>query len=198
MEVVMGLKPQLPATLSQGLPVEHMGVSDYVVALLEDLMRGYREILELGREENVTHEGEDSGRLEGLNPGDTVMVRKAGKAKPHGAGRFETRVPDEVVMVDKVLGANTYSLKPLIDGERSFLDGTINRFHGERLVKVDLPEIGLVEGPRRIEFTTNGDDWEKARLVKVALDGRVLLEKETDPGRPVWTDLSRLRYRWIS
>ena len=68
MEVVMGLKPQLPATLSQGLSMEHMGVSDYVVALLEDLMRCYKEILELGREENVTHEGEDSGRLEGLNP----------------------------------------------------------------------------------------------------------------------------------
>ena len=43
MEVVMGLKPQLPATLSQGLPMEHMGVSDYAVALVEDLMRGYKE-----------------------------------------------------------------------------------------------------------------------------------------------------------
>ena len=49
-----------------------------------------------------------------------------------------------------------------------------------------------------MEYTTNGDGWEKARLVKVALDGRVLLEKELDLGRPVWTDLSRLRYRWIS
>ena len=161
-------------------------------------MKGYKEILELGREENVTHEGEDSGRLEGLKAGDTVMVRKAGNAKPHGAARFETRVPDEVVMIDKVLGTNTYSLKPLIEGEKSFLDGIVNRFHAERLVKVELPGLGLVEGPRRVEYTTNGDDWEKARLVKVALDGRVLLEKELDPGRPVWTDLSRLRYRWIS
>ena len=101
-------------------------------------------------------------------------------------------------MVDKVLGSNTYSLKPLIDGEKSFLDGTINRFHGERLVKVDLLELGLAAGPRRVEYTMNGDGWEKARLVNVALDGRVLLEKETYPGRPVWTDLSRFRYRWIN
>ena len=57
-------------------------------------MKGYTEILELGREENVTHEGEDSGRLESLKVGDTVMVRKAGKAKHHGATGFETRVPD--------------------------------------------------------------------------------------------------------
>ena len=161
-------------------------------------MKGYNEILELGREENATHEGEDTGRLESLNPGGTVMVRKAGKAKPHGGTRFETRVPDEVVMVDKVLGDNTYSLKPLIEGEKSFLDGVVNRFHAERLVKVELPGLGLVEGPRRLEYTTNGDDWEKARLVKVALDGRVLLEKELDLGRPVWTDLARLRYRWIN
>ena len=74
----------------------------------------------------------------------------------------------------------------------------MNKFHAERLVKVELPELGLVEGPRRLEFTKNGEDWEKARLVKVALDGRVLLEKELDPGRPEWTDLSRLRYRWVS
>ena len=68
----MGLKPQLPATLTQALPVEHIGVSDYVVGLLEDLMKGYKEILELGREENVTHEGEDSGRLESLKAGDPL------------------------------------------------------------------------------------------------------------------------------
>ena len=122
--------------------------------------------MELGREETVKHEGEGSGRMESLEPGDTVMVRKAGKAKPHGAARFEARVPDEVVMVDKALGANTYRLKPLIDGEKSFLDGAVNQYHAERLVKVDLPGLGLVEGPRRLEYTTNGDDWGKARLVK--------------------------------
>ena len=198
MEVVMGLKPQLPATLSQALPVEHKGVSDYVVSLLEDLMKGYKEILELGREAHVTHEGEDSGRLESLKPGEHVMVRKAGKAKPQGASRFESWVPAEVVMVDKVLGANTYSLKSLIDGEKSFLDGVVNRFHAERLVRVELPGLGLVEGPHQLEITTNGEDWENVKLVKAALDGRVLLDKELDPGRPVWTDLPRLRYRWIS
>ena len=77
MEVVMGLKPLLPATLTQALPVEHMGISDYVVGLVEDLMKGYKEILELGREANVVHEGEDAGRVESLQVGDTVMVRKA-------------------------------------------------------------------------------------------------------------------------
>ena len=42
--------------------------------------------------------------MEGLKVGDTVMVRKVGKAKPSGASRVESRVPDEVVMVDQVLG----------------------------------------------------------------------------------------------
>ena len=70
--------------------------------------------------------------MESLQVGDTVMVRKAGKSKPHGSTRFEGRVPDEAVMVDKGLGANTYRLKPLIDGEKSFLDTVVHSFHGER------------------------------------------------------------------
>ena len=97
-----------------------------------------------------------------------------------------------------MIRVTTYVFKPLIEGVKSYLDGVANRFHAERLVKVELPGLGLVEGPRKLEFTSNGEDWEPARLVKVALDGRVQLEKESDPGRPVWMDLSRLRYRWIS
>ena len=37
MEVVMGIKPQLPATVQSRLPVEEIGATEYVRALLDYL-----------------------------------------------------------------------------------------------------------------------------------------------------------------
>merc|ERR1712079_874260 len=62
MEVVMGIKPQLPATVQSRLPVEEIGVGDYVKHLLDYLEVTHREVLELARERAVEHEGKDAGR----------------------------------------------------------------------------------------------------------------------------------------
>ena len=74
----------------------------------------------------------------------------------------------------------------------------VNKFSAERLVKVELPGLETAQGNRVLEYTLDGDTWERARLVTVALDGRVKLERERAPGRAAWVDLSDLRFRWVS
>ena len=126
------------------------------------------------------------------------MVRKAGKTKPQGAKRFESRAPDEVLVIDKVMGDNTYALKSLLPGVRSSLDQMVNKVPAARIVKVELPGLGVVQGQRELEYTADGVTWEKAIAVGVALDGRVKLERERAPGRAHWVDLSEFRYRWVN
>ena len=60
MEVVMGIKPQLPATVQSRLPVEEIGATEYVRNLLDYLAVTHREVLELARERAVEHEGKDA------------------------------------------------------------------------------------------------------------------------------------------
>ena len=103
-----------------------------------------------------------------------------------------------MVVADKVLGENTYALRPLIEGVKSFLDGTVNKFQDLRLVRVNMPGFDLAPGMGKLEYTLNGDDWMEATRKQVALDGRAQLERTDFPGRPIWLDLPKLRYRWIS
>ena len=51
---------------------------------------------------------------------------------------------------------------------------------------------------RVIEYTTDGDDWIRARIENMAVDGRVCLQREDNPSQKNWVDLSKLRYRWVS
>ena len=125
------------------------------------------------------------------------MVRKAGKKKPQGAKRFESRALDEALVFDKVMGDNTYALKSLLLGVRSSLGQMVNKVPAARIVKVELPGLGVVQGQRQLEYTTDGDTWDKATLVGVALDGRVKLERGRASGRAHWVDLSEFRYRWV-
>ena len=113
----MGLKPKIPMTLMANLPVEDIGVDRYVVLLLDGMLKAHQEILELAKEKAVEHEGCDAGRAEGLQVGDTVMVRKSGKSKPEGRRRFEERVPDEVVRIKEKIGGTHLSIGA--SGQRS-------------------------------------------------------------------------------
>ena len=69
----------------------------------------------------------------------------------------------------------------------------------ERLVKMDLPALGLDPGqPRRLELHhAESDEWIRYDIDRFAVDGRVLLRRLDPPGRGVWTDLSEQRYRWV-
>ena len=126
-----------------------------------------------------------------------MMVRKAGKSRPQGSRRFRMRANDEVVGIDKKVGENTYELRPLIRGTKSFLDRATNRYSAERLVKVDLPAIQLDSQGRELEYTVEGYSWGKAKVLEMAPDGRVKLEPDHNRHETKWVDLSKLRYRWL-
>ena len=198
MEVVLGLKPQLPGTLMAGLPVAHVGVSDYAKALLEYLAVTHREVMELARESAVEHEGRDKGRVEGLSRGDLVLLRERGEGRePTGARKFDSRVSGEIYWVAAKMGENTYRLATLLGTRDSRLEKT-NKFHADRLVKIDLPVMESSSVGREIEYTNNGDEWFRAKIINMAIDGRVYLQRQDNPVDRTWVDLSRLRYRWAS
>ena len=71
-----------------------------------------------------------------------------------------------------------------------------NKFHADRLVKVELPLIQTSAVGKVIAYTVNGDDWVRAKVRDVSIDGRVYLEREDDPASKAWVDITQMRYRW--
>ena len=198
MEIVTGLKPQLPATLTANLPIQEVGTSEYVEELLKYLAVTHKEVLQLAREAAVEHEGKDPGRLEGFAKGDLVAVRKEGEAAPRGRARFDSKVRGEVYVITDVLGANTYSLKTLLGNQDYLTSYGANRHHGDRLVKLHMPTTESTSVGRMIQYTTDGDTWYEATVNAVAMDGRVYLSRTDNPAKRVWADLTAMRYKWMT
>ena len=71
-----------------------------------------------------------------------------------------------------------------------------NKFPAERLIKVDLPLLQTNAVGRVLAYTVNGDDWVRATVRDVSIDGRVYLEREDNPASRAWVDITQLRYRW--
>ena len=198
MEVVTGLKPKLPGILAAGLSVQEQGVSDYIEGLLKYLEVTHKEVFELARESAVEHEGRDAGRAEGLKKGDLVALRQAGEAEPRGRTRFTPRVRDELYVISEPLGQNTFSLRTLLGNRDPLLSYGTNKYHADRLVKIEMPVLDDSSVGRTLEYTTDGDTWFEAKVKSLALDGRVYLERTDNPVNRVWADLTRMRYRWTS
>ena len=195
MEVVMGIKPQLPATIQARLPVEDVGATDYVRSLLDYLETTHREVFELARERAVEHEGKDAGRVAKLKRGDLVKVVEKGDRAPKGSSKFDSRVTKELYYVAEVMGQNTYRLQTLLGNQDPFLTRGANKFHADRLVKGELPLMQTSSVGKVIAYTVNGDDWVRAKVKDVSIDGRVYLEREDDPASKAWVDITQMRYR---
>ena len=71
-----------------------------------------------------------------------------------------------------------------------------NKFHADRLVKVELPLVQTNAVGKVIAYTVNGEDWVRAKVVDVSIDGRIYLQREDDPSLRMWVDLTQMRYRW--
>ena len=198
MEIVTGLKPQLPATLTASLPIQEVGTSEYVEELLKYLAMTHKEVLQLAREAAVGHEGKDPGSLEGFAKGDLVAVRKDGESAPHGRTRFDSKVRSEVYVISDILGQNTYSLRTLLGNKDYLTSYGSNKHHGDRLVKLNMPTTDSTSVGRTIQYTTDGDTWYEALINAVALDGRVYLSRTDNPSKRVWADLTAMRYRWMT
>ncbi len=71
--------------------------------------------------------------------------------------------------------------------------------HAEHLVKLDMPELDLdPTQTRTLEILdTERDEWNKHKVEKYTVDGRVMLREVSNPQVVGWFDLSSLRYRWV-
>ena len=194
----MGIKPQLPATVQARLPVEDVGVKDYVKHLFDYLDVTHREVLELSRQSAVEHEGKDAGKVARLQRGDVVKVVQKGEHAPKGSKKFESRVTNELYYIAEVMGQNTYRLQTLLGNQDPLLTQGANKFHADRLIKVELPLLQHNAVGRVLAYTVNGDDWIRAKVRDVSIDGRVYLEREDDPASRAWVDITQMRYRWES
>ena len=62
----------------------------------------------------------------------------------------------------------------------------------------ELETTGPAEGRRRVEvYRTATDDWRRASVEAIALDGRVRVRWDDEPGRPEDVDLTASRHRWL-
>ena len=195
---MLGLKPRLPAALDVGQPVAHVTVGEYTDRLGRYFKESYAEVQRIQRELVEKKEEDVTGYLSAeLQVGDVVLVRRDALSTRTGPLRFQPRTYPDLYRVRKKICRRTFVVGLLTDpgAAVSFKQPV----HAERLVKMDLPALGLDPGqPRRLEVhNAESDEWILHEIDRFAIDGRVLLRRVDPPGRGVWTDLSEQRYRWV-
>ena len=74
--------------------------------------------------------------------------------------------------------------------------------NADRLIRLDLPELSLdARQPRCVEIKRESEDeWERFKIARFCVDGRVFLVKEEGEGAirgGTWVDLSQVMYRYV-
>ena len=215
-EVVTGLVPRKPRFLEHYGKVEFVPINDYVKGLVDHLTEVYKQVAACEAMRHEREEGKATGYMSmELGKGDLVGVkrrprtiqkvkRQAASEKgleggmPMGPKRFQSRTYPGVYRIKKKIDRNTFEIEDPDDPEREF--NFRNKFHAERLIKLDMPEILLEPGsPTRIEIRDpRTNKWRKATIDKFAVDGRVhIVYDDRKASGPVRVDLQNLDYRYI-
>jgi len=132
-----------------------------------------------------------------LQIGDVVLIRRDPMSKREGPVRFQPRTYPDLYRVSAKVGVNTVRLVLLVDPAGPVpITQPVN---GDRLVKVELPELELdPRAPRRLElYDRDTDNWVPWTIEKYSVDGRVLLRRVDNTRIANWTDLSVVKYRWV-
>ena len=141
---------------------------------------------------------EPPGRIsKELALGDLVLARAPPSIKRVGPWRYQSATLPGTFRVSKVIGRNTFEVEAITEpGVRPSFTQPV---HGERLVKLDMPELELEpRQPRKLEIHDNNQDvWNRFKIERYAIDGRVFVRSENDPHNFEWLDLSKKRYRWV-
>ena len=203
MEVVTGIKPSLPMTISSQLPVQDIGIDQYVTDLIQALGQTYAEVREVNREIAQDREGTTKGthgRI--LEQGSLVLRIKTKDNRPTGTHRFQDRYDGHLYRVKREVGANTFTIER-ISGE-PVVNGLGNDvpISGDELVGVSLPELDLgidENSPTRIEFQNeqNHNQWIGATVDGIAPDGKVFIRYDERPNLRRLVDLTKTIYRWV-
>ena len=65
--------------------------------------------------------------------------------------------------ISEVMGQNAYRLQTLLGNRDPLLIHGANKFHADRLVKVELPLVQNNAVGKVIAYTVNGEDWAKGQ-----------------------------------
>ena len=207
-QVVTGLRPRLPRLVSTTGAVLSIGASEYVDNLMKYLKTTYDSVkqTQVSTREKRDIKAQDEGTVGmELQVGDAVMLRLEPTTKREGSKRFQPKVRDGLWEVSAKVSPHTVKL--VAHGDRSIpYEGTVN---AENLIRVMLPTIELdAEQSRLLEiFRNTTGEWERFRIDKFAVDGRVFLRRlrfkaahnrwDADV-QAIWKDLSETLYRWVA
>ena len=110
-----------------------------------------------------------------LEVGDPVLARREATADRKGPTRFQSRVYDGIFVIKRKVSPTTFVVEDLVDKE--YVPKFSQPLHAERLVRLDMPELGLEPGqPRRLEMRESlVDPWNVYTLESFGADGRVRL-----------------------
>ena len=117
-----------------------------------------------------------SGHLsQELEVGDPVLVRRESTVERKGPTRFQSRVYGGTFVIKRKVSPTTFVVEDLVDKE--YVPKFRQPLHAERLVRLDMPELGLEPGqPRRLETRESPvEPWNTYVLERFGADGRVRL-----------------------
>ena len=198
-EVVTGLKPRFPRAILGSVPVEERSIDVYVKDMLEHLKEVHSSVQRTTLESIEKDESTMAGHLSHeLEVGDPVLVRREHTAERKGPTRFQSRVYDGIFVIKTKVSASTYIVEDLVDKE--YVPKFHQPLHAERLVMLDMPELGLdPRQPRRLEMRESTvDPWNTFVLERFGADGRVRLLLEGGGAQTRrWVDLTKCEYRWL-
>ena len=197
-EVVTGLKPRVPGSLVTEVKGSEMPVTEYVAMLKPYLAELHGEIVDLKKSEIEKFGEQVAGKVsQELHLGDFVLVRRGKSQQPEAGGptpgKFQKKVYDGIFRVSRKVSPMSYYVERASDTLKPIKFG--QPVNADRLVKFDLPMLGLEDRPRYKLEIFEDDVWVVYTVVDYGRDGQVRLEGRKGLAR--WHDLSGLRYRWI-
>merc|ERR1712115_487056 len=119
------------------------------------------------------NEANMGGRLSSeLNVGDAVLVKRENtpESQRRGPTRFTQRVYPGTFVIKKKISPSTFVVEDLVDKE--YVPGFHQPVHAERLIKLDMPELGLRPGqPRRLEMRESPQQpWNTYEIDRFGVD----------------------------
>ena len=187
-----------------------MSVNDYVENLVGYLRKCHREVHWVQNEQREGQEMDTSGHVAyELSVGDLCALAEAqtDEQKRVGPRKFFSRTRPATYRILEKLGPNTFRLA---DSDTGKVLSTTQ--HGRNLVKLDLQDIPVEPGQKRVieVFDNTTATWERHVITRFSAAGQVCLQHRrlqrergrepswVDEGRPKWVDLSELHYRWVA
>jgi hypothetical protein len=206
-QVVTGLQPRLPRVVTTDVALMRSGVSNYVDDLLGYLRETYQSVVRHQRDlrEQEETESKSAGSLTAeLHVGDLVMVKLPPTVSRKGPNRFQPRVRDQIWRIKKKLSPHTFELADATDPNVL----AEYRYSAENLIKIELPDVPLGAGQRRVleVYDNTSARWRRFRIERFGIDARVYLTplrsladggQDEDAGVGRLVDLTQEVYRWI-